>query len=318
MTATLSARWQVNCFGIPFLGEVFVRAGSQSQIQVSPVRRDDATPARVRAGLKHGHADAGQPAIAYEGSPPNLLQPAVLDAFIERLKLLSADMLKTHGMPLRFVGFDTFAKSFGLNEDKASESVAAHNAMEKIAETLNVAVVAVGHFGKDPTRGTRGSSAHESNAHFVLTVPKEGLLWLKKTKEAPSDIRLGRFELPIVDLGTDAKGKLVTSRAVTELGPLSGFEEIEDAEPDAPAAILLESVREGLERHGEDVTLPDGSTVRAVHRDNMRSIFVAKWITQRNVTPDAARAAFRRANVVPPVALHTIDDDEYYQIVGND
>ena len=272
---------------------------------------------RIKAGAKYGFPRLGQLPIAYQGSPPNLLQPAVLAAFIERLRLLSAEMMKTHGMPLRMVCFDTFAKSFGLNEDKAHESVAAHNVMEKIAETLNVAVVAVGHFGKDPLKGTRGSSSHDSNAHFVFTIPKHGELFVKKVKEAPQGITFGRFDTVLIDLGTvDKHGKPVTSLAVRELNATSAFEEVPEGAEPADAAesrkrsvsVIKAAITQALEKNGEDATHPNGKRSRRVRLRDVRQEFCCLW----GKTKHASTQTFRINVLHVPGAAPIEQDGEHW------
>lgn len=255
----------VMCFasGQPFFGRAILAPGGTVIVAAEAAY---ATPHRIEAAQMHGFPGMERPPVAYCAEPPNLLTPAGQEAFISRLRQLAAEMQEQHGVPLRLVVFDTLSKSFLINEDKAAESVLAHNAMERIAVTLDVAVIAAAHVGKDESRGTRGSASHEQNAHFVLTVPKKGQLFLKKQKEAGAGIMLGRFELPIVELGRDDRGKAITSRAIEEqTGP---FNEVEtpDESSKGSAALhrALATASDGTIENPEQAGAPaaDRETVR--------------------------------------------------------
>jgi hypothetical protein len=190
-------------------------------------------PHRIDAALRNTFEGTVEPAIAYDGPPPNLLHAPSLALYIARLRQLAAEMQARHGVPLQLIIIDTFSKAFpGVNEDKASEVVLAHNALEQIAQALNVAVVVAAHTGKDAGKGTRGSAAHEQNSHFVLRVPAQGVLHLFKQKEAPDDLVMGRFEMPTVELGMNGQGVPITSRVIREIaaGPLAPFGSVEPPE----------------------------------------------------------------------------------------
>ena len=84
MTATLSARWQVNCFGIPVLGEVFVRAGGQSQFRL------------LRFGVMHVRWS-----LEKVGDPRQAIQREVQTALDPRLEQLTHPDLMRIGSPAR-------------------------------------------------------------------------------------------------------------------------------------------------------------------------------------------------------------------------
>lgn len=193
---------------------------------------------RFDAARRYGFPDLKESAARYIDTPPVLahargINDKVLTELIERLRQTSVEMQQRDGLPLKLVQFDTFAKCFpNLQEDKAAEAIHAHNVMERIAKALDVAVICASHIGKDASKGMRGSSSHKQNAHFMLTVPKQGGLFLEKVKDAPQGIGLGRFELPIVKLGEKKDGTPITSCYVRE-GVLGPFGEVAAPEGEA-------------------------------------------------------------------------------------
>jgi hypothetical protein len=203
---------------------------------------------RFEAARRFGFPDLKESAARYIDTPPDLAHPKginekVLAELIERLRQTSAEMQQRDGLPLKLVQFDTFAKCFpNLQEDKAAEAIHAHNVMERIAKALDVAVICASHVGKDASKGMRGSSSHKQNCHFMLTIPKQGGLFLEKVKDAPQGIGLGRFELPSVKLGEKKDGTPITSCYVRE-GTLGHFSQVpapgDEAQDDSDSQKLL-------------------------------------------------------------------------------
>lgn len=256
-------------------------------------------PHRIDAALRNTFDGTEKPAIAYDGPPPNLLHAPSLALYIARLRQLAAEMQARHGVPLQLIIVDTFSKAFpGVNEDKASEVVLAHNALEQIAQALNVAIVVAAHTGKDAGKGTRGSAAHEQNSHFVLRVPTQGVLHLFKQKEAPDDLVLGRFEMPVIELGTNSQGVAITSRVIKEVaaGSLAPFGDVQTPEEANRGHQILHMAFKAVS--------PDGATVPL---DAARVKFLALYPqgkdTNAEQSANTARKAWRKVLKKPPTGF---------------
>ena len=95
---------------------------------------------------------------------------------------------------LALVAIDTFAKATpGADENSAKDMGLAMKAAETISRDLGCFVLLVHHYGKDTTRGLRGSSSLGSAADTVLEVTRagEGLsLRCGKQKSGPDGMTL--------------------------------------------------------------------------------------------------------------------------------
>ena len=118
--------------------------------------------------------------------------------------------------------------------------------LHALARATGAAVIGLDHFGKDGTRGTRGSSAKEGSADFVLA-----LLGERDEDGAVSDLRMalrkvrggatGRptpFSLKVVSMGIDEDNDPVTS-CVIEWGEAGGYVRPEKAKRELPSTRLL-------------------------------------------------------------------------------
>jgi hypothetical protein len=154
----------------------------------------------------------------------DLSAPGALDSLLQRLEEKCAAMLAEFGVPVRLVVLETLAAS-GLfkDENDAGEVSRALANLAQIGQRLGVLIVTSHHPGKDGK--TRGSSAIEASADYVLRIWREGtaqvrLVELAKARDAEQR-HLGSFNLVPVDLGLDSRGRPVTSMTVSmgALGP---------------------------------------------------------------------------------------------------
>lgn len=149
-----------------------------------------------------------------------------LDELLADLKALSAASLADHGVPLRLVIVDTVASN-GLVEDENdnTEVTIAMKALGKLGEVLGCCVMGTHH---TPKAGgdARGAGAWRGSADFIWEVhhesPTEKVRELVITKQREGALKkLGAFTLTPVILGTDSRGREVTSACVAAAPPVS-------------------------------------------------------------------------------------------------
>lgn len=120
------------------------------------------------------------------------------------------------GEPIRLVVIDTLARSFGGDENSASDMGAFIRACDQLRTELDGAtVLVVHHSGKDNEKGARGSSALRAACDFELKVSPRGdkMTSLACTKAKDSEpFENMQFKLNPVEIGEkDHKGRDLTS-----------------------------------------------------------------------------------------------------------
>lgn len=148
----------------------------------------------------------------------DLSAPGALDSLLQRLEEKCAAMKEEFGVPVRMVVLETLAAS-GLfkDENDAGEVSRALANLAQIGHRLGVLILTSHHPGKDGK--TRGSSAIEASADYLVRIWREGtaqlrLVELAKARDAEQR-HLGSFTLQPVDLGVDSRGRPVTSMSVS-------------------------------------------------------------------------------------------------------
>lgn len=157
------------------------------------------------------------------GDIDNLSVPGALDALAADLRAKMDAMLAEFEVPVRLVAIDTLSASGLLrDEDANSEAGVAMKALSKLSEMLNVLVVVTHHPPKDG-KGLRGASAIFNDVDVVIEIVREktnSIRELSITKARDAQQRsLGVFTLIPVRLGTDSRGRVVTSCHVSDAPP---------------------------------------------------------------------------------------------------
>jgi KaiC/GvpD/RAD55 family RecA-like ATPase len=141
----------------------------------------------------------------------------LLDGDADELAGLVEQVARDHGHGrVALVVVDTLARSMAGNEnapDDMGRFVAACATIREAAGGTHVLVVH--HSGKDAARGARGHSCLRAATDTELEVTKAGedgtgCVAVTKSRDEPGASRFG-FKLEAVDLGTNAKGRIVTT-----------------------------------------------------------------------------------------------------------
>ena len=234
--------------------------------------------------------------------PPDLLSDEGLAHFIAHLKFLGANLIVDGLPPLRLVVFDTFSRSFPtVGENNAKEVGLAMVALEKIATTLNLCVVASHHLSKG-TDAARGSGRFEGDPYSTMLIRGGGVLRLVKCRDAPDNRNLGRFQLSPITVGQGADGEDITSCYVREdLSAANAADGLQSNKlksgkllPTNIAHLKCAYQKGLILEHGEDPEpgfWPERDTVRRV------------FIQLHGGKPASARKAFDRALALSPLKL---------------
>ncbi len=149
----------------------------------------------------------------------NLAERGALDQLLVDLRAKADEMLERFGVPVRMIIIETIAASNLLNDENSNvEASRAIANLGQISVAMKALVVTSHHPSKDGKR-SRGASAITDNADYVLTIERSGRDKVRKielTKARDAEQRdLGSFSLVPVDLGSDSRGRPITSMTVS-------------------------------------------------------------------------------------------------------
>lgn len=145
----------------------------------------------------------------------NLMDPVECDALVKLIRNAESK----HGEPCACVVFDTLARCMSGDENATEDMNAAVKGADGIRTAIGCTVIVVHHYGKDASRGARGSTVLKAAVDTEISFEVRGeTRFAKSTKQR--DLEGGvefPFELETVFLGTDREGEQVTSCVVRKL-----------------------------------------------------------------------------------------------------
>lgn len=184
------------------------------------------------------------------------------DLLVELVKATAND----HGR-VAMVVIDTLARAMTGNENAPDDMGRFVNAGSVIREAGAAVVMVVHHTGKDTAKGARGHSCLRAASDFELEVT-EGCIKVTKSRDEIGGTTFG-FRLHGVELGENAKGRMVTTCVALEADPPAP--EPAKAPPmGAVQKVLVRELRKLSHRHPEGVT-----------DDLLKSAFIASLHSQR-------------------------------------
>ena len=232
---------------------------------------------------------------------PSLLTKNGPEALRDLAKTVAAEMRARFDLDLALIVIDTMAAASGMtDEDNAAEVQRLFGALEFVAKAVQTCVMGVDHFGKNVETGTRGSSAKESAADFVLALlgdralsgaVRNARMGIRKLRDGDTGIEFP-FRLSVVELGTDRWDEPITSGFITWEGAAKSSAK---AAPKALRAFLRD-LNTALLDHGQ-VMNPygaEGSAIRVVDKDKVRDEFCRNHPAQESDTPKKQAAAKRQ------------------------
>ena len=236
------------------------------------------------------------------------MHPGCVDLLLTVLK----EAEQKFGCPIGLAVFDTYNKGIafgGGDEDKAKDQNRALGHLRRLQELYScLHVCAVGHTGKDESRGARGSNALLGDADIQNQISTAGdvkIVSTVKANDAPEG-ELLRFRLEPYVFGRDEDGDPTQTYIVAaEFIPRSTAK----AEPKTPRGgrgmlALRDAIVEMLDGHAETIQITGGHNAKAVTAAKVEAEFVKRYaVAERGATDaerideirDAKRKAFDRA-----------------------
>jgi hypothetical protein len=130
-----------------------------------------------------------------------------------------AQIARTHGK-IALVVVDTLARAMIGNENSPEDLGAFVAACARIREAVETSVLIVHHCGKDQAKGARGHSCLRAATDVELEIT-EGCIKVSKNRDGQEGQAYG-FKLQQVELGTNTKGRMVTTCVAVEADPPAG------------------------------------------------------------------------------------------------
>jgi hypothetical protein len=145
-------------------------------------------------------------------SPVSLLEPGHEKRLAESIRQAAA----SSELPCRLVIIDTMARAMaGGDENSGQDMTAAVASIDAVRATTGAHVAVVHHCGKDEARGARGHSSLRAAVDTEIEVSRSdgtSITTVRVTKQR--DVAIAGpfpFSLEVIELGTDRRGKAVTS-----------------------------------------------------------------------------------------------------------
>lgn len=213
--------------------------------------------------------------------------PLLEDEAIDNL-ITTIDQLSNGNTAL--VVFDTVARCMTGDENSANDMGQAIQAMDKIRNKFNCAVLPIHHSGKDKDRGARGSTAMIGAVDVSLKVDRqENMLALITEKQKDSEAEKVRwFDSKVIeleqtlDLGEESS--LVLELSENNIKPQKKM---------TPAQFeLMKALREALGEHGEE---PGGKIPGEAVKESIWKEYAFKRTLADSDNTEAKRKAFYRS-----------------------
>jgi hypothetical protein len=291
--------------GTPFAGHPVKRRGG---VLFVAVEGREEIPIRLEA-LNRTKCDGAErlPFFCLDDIP-RLLEKGAADKIAADANAIAEEIRRRFDLPLALIIVDTVAAGAGYSkageENDAAIAQRIMDTLGRISKLTGAFVLAVDHFGKDVSTGTRGSSAKESFADIVLALLGEKELTgaVKNPRMAARKRRGGpngeefAFVTQLVAMGADEDGDPVDT-LIIEWG---GTVEAPEPKSGWPKSLRLfhRTLMALLAEHGVEIQLGPDGVARAVDREILREEFYRSYAADGDTEEkrqEARGRAFRRA-----------------------
>lgn len=201
---------------------------------------------RLRAYAEHQGISLGDLPIAVLGDTPNLMETADVRDLVAALQLVKPSV----------VVVDTFSQSFVGNENSGEDMGRALKHCRVLHKVTGAPVILVHHSGKDSSKGARGWSGLRAAADAEIEIVRAGddrAATVSKMKDGEDGAEFG-FKLVTVALGTNARGKEITSCVVEHTETVARSERKKEPKGDKQK-LVLRLARDLMELDGEAVSV---------------------------------------------------------------
>jgi hypothetical protein len=283
-------------------GVLFFACESQSEISI-----------RLAAVVKAKCNGLEKAPFAWVDTCPRLLDPDASKVLTDMVNDAADKMMRDFGLPVALVIIDTAGKAAGYAKSGDENDAALAKIMMKALATASVETgalfLAVDHFGKDVTTGTRGSSSKEDDADVVLallgTKDQTGAvtntrLCARKRRSGPSGEEFP-FRTRVEDMGADETGLAITTLTIEWLPQAEGG--LGRVKPKAEAwskslRLLRQTLMNVLVDQGTEMRpFLDGPMMRPVDLEILRAEFYKSYPADGDpkAKQEVRRKAFGRA-----------------------
>ena len=253
---------------------------------------------RLAVWFKENKLDPRTMAFTFVPSALNLLNP---DADVQPLIAAIRDASAQLGVPVRLVVVDTMSRALGGGNESTSEDMGQLvTNMDAIREATGANLLFIHHTGKDQARGARGWSGMRGAIDTEIEVTCDETSEAKRRSALISkqrDLEKGDcfgFTLDVVELGTNRRGKPVSS-CVVKQGEVKKGAPAPSGGDVSHKARALELLRDLLGTSGvtEAAGVPKG--YRSVTVDWWRERFISSSMPEADSKTADGRAAKLKA-----------------------
>jgi AAA domain len=248
--------------------------------------------------------------FAWVENAPRLLDPNAGQILTAMVVHASQKMLRNFGLPVVLVIIDTIGAAAGYERtgdenDATLGKIIMRNTLATAAQATNTLFLAIDHFGKDASTGTRGSSAKEDNADVVLALlgEKSASGTISNPRLATRKRRFGvngqefPFRVKTADMGIDQYGCTLTTLTI-DWGPQTKAAKADTDRWPKSLHLLRQSLTNTLsDQSSQQKPYPNGPTVRATDIELVRTEFYRSYPAEGDAKAKQAarRQAFNRA-----------------------
>ena len=294
--------------GTPFAGREVRRRGGVFFIAAEGANE---IPVRLRGVVDHKlrsitDENLDSMPFAWIEECPSLKEDAGFNRLVAIAQTVGGNMKERFDLPLALIVIDTLSASADFADaNDAAEGQRVMNRLNVLSRRSGSVVLAVDHFGKAVETGTRGTSAKEAAADFVLAflANRDVSGTISNTRMGVRKLRGGAtgaetpFDLKEVRIGDDETTCVIVWK--DERSPQSKPQGTVSKNPWQSLKVFRSSVQTALVENGK-LTQPygnDGPKVRSVPLHFVRSEFVAGYPADGETEEqkqDAKRKAFKR------------------------
>jgi len=173
-----------------------------------------------RMNAFRSHHDCGDLPFVAMPKPVNLLDDkADVEAVIQLVEYIAQET----ALPVRMVIVDTLSRAMaGGNENSSEDMTALIGNCDRVRHATGAHVCIIHHSGKDEARGARGHSSLRAATDTEIEIKRDpevtrSIVKVVKQRDLEADEPLA-FTLKSVNLGTNKRGKPVTSCVVLDTG----------------------------------------------------------------------------------------------------
>jgi hypothetical protein len=252
---------------------------------------------RIAAFKKAHHLEGVEVPFAVVPVAINLLDPEADRSKLVQTIQVAAEMM---GCPVKMVVIDTLSRALaGGNENDSEDMGALVSSADFIRQAVNAHILFIHHSGKDVAKGARGHSLLRAATDTEIEISRPddaaiGTIKVTKQRDMAKAADM-HFSLKVVELGTNRRGKEVTSCVVDAIEPdQAPAARPKRAKLSAGAQVALDCLIRVLGTHGEHrrglANVP--STVKSVTETEWRRAYYA---TSSAPSDKARQMAFARA-----------------------